>query len=68
MGLEGTTGGFSPGNDGNGNGKRGNGVQNQEQMKIEEHVVFKYSNDIPLAEEIALGDIGDIVRMYSYRS
>ena len=57
MGLEGTIGGFGLYNDDKGNGKGGNWVQNQEQIKVEEHTVFKYSKDIPLAEEVTLDDL-----------
>jgi hypothetical protein len=58
VGLEETAGGFDVGNDGRGNGKRRHCAQNQEHIKVEEHIVFKYSKDIPLAEEVTLGDLG----------
>ncbi|MGB0028838.1 MAG: hypothetical protein WBP64_18580 [Nitrososphaeraceae archaeon] len=34
------------------------GLKNQEQINVQEHTVFKYSKDIPLAEEVTLGDLG----------
>ena len=58
MGLEGATGGFDPGRNGKGHGKSRNRAQNQEQINVQEHTVFKYSKDIPLAEEVTLGDLG----------
>src|SRR6188472_1528726 len=58
MGLEGATGGFDPGRNGKGHGKGRNRAQNQEEINVEEHTVFKYSKDISLAEEITLGDLG----------
>ena len=58
MGLEGATGGFGPGRNGKGYGKRRHWAQNQEEIKVEEHTVFKFSKDISLAEEITLGDLG----------
>lgn len=50
--------GFDHGDGGRGNGKSRNRAQNQEEIKVEEHTVFKYSKDILLAEEISLGDLG----------
>src|SRR4051794_11794894 len=58
MELEGAMGGFDHGSNGRGTGKSRNRAQNQEEIKVEERIVFKYSRDIPLAEEVTLDDLG----------